>query len=355
MPSRSAVASVFFLLFLVVTVGSVAAVDHVAKAAGPSELGLEFKTAVAGNDSPALVVNNTRDVRDLQIVLTDANGKRQTLSAKNLGAGSKKTLAFRHGQGTLAYKATAQVKWGDGEASTFDVDFSATRVGKLAMDIAFEDVDIEARTVRARVNNPAASVELTVIGESGAELWSGREAFDPPVPAGQNLSISWDEATEKVLFLQLKVWDIAGYWVGMKITPFSISIPHDELVFDFGAASVRADQVPKLEVTWGHIQDALKKHGTLLDLRLFIAGFTDTVGDKASNRALSSARAHAIAAWFRKRGLKIPIYYAGLGEEVLAKPTPDETEEQANRRAIYILSSHTPAGNDAPRADWKPL
>lgn len=348
MLSRHAVLTVFTVLTL-------GALVPAARAAGPSDLGLEFKTAVAGNDSPALVINNKRDVRDLQVVLTDANGKRQTLSAKNLGAGSKKSLTFKHGPGTLAYKATLQVKWGDGETSSFDVDFSATRVGKLAMDIKFDDVDIDGRTVRARVNNPAASIELTVIGESGAELWSGRESFDPPVPAGDNLSLTWDEPREKVLFLQLKIWDIAGYWVGMKITPFSIEIPHDELVFDFGASVVRADQVPKLEVTWGHIQDALQKHGTLLDLRLFIAGFTDTVGDKASNRALSAARAHAIASWFRKRGLKIAIYYAGLGEEVLAKPTPDETEEQANRRAIYILSSHTPAGKDVPPTDWRPL
>ena len=332
----------------------VLALGSMAWAGSPADLGLEFKTAVQGGDSPAIVINNKRDVRKLEITLTSGT-KTQTLRANNLGAGSKKTLPFKHGQGTAAYKAELEVTWGDGEGDRFAVDFEATRVGKLAMDIRSEDVDLDGRTLKARVNNPAASIELSVVGESGKELWSGRETFDPPAPAGTDLSLSWDEPAEKILVMHLKIYDIAGYWVGMKITPFSIEIPHDELVFDFGAASVRADQAPKLEATWGHIQDALAKHGTLLQLKLFIAGFTDTVGDHASNRALSLARAHSIAAWFRKRGLKIPIYYTGFGEEVLAKNTPDETEEQANRRAIYILSSHTPVGKDVPRSEWKPL
>jgi len=324
-------------------------------AGSAGDLGLEFKTVVQGTASPALVVKNTRDVRQLTVTLTDAKGRRQTLRVKNLGKGSHKTLAFRHGEGTAAYKAELEVVWGDDDKDTFTLDFEATRVGKLVMDITSEDVDLDGRTLKARVNNPAASIELSIIGESGNELWSGREAFDPPAPAGTDLALSWDSPAEKILVMHLKIFDIAGYWVGMKITPFSIEIPHDELVFDFGSAAVRADQASKLEVTWGHVEDALKKHGTLLQLKLFIAGFTDTVGDHASNRALSLARAHGIAAWFRKRGLKIPIYYTGFGEEVLKKETPDETEEEANRRAIYILSSHTPVGQDVPRNDWKPL
>ncbi len=326
-----------------------------ATAGSPADLGLGFKTVVQGKDAPALVIKNTRDIKKLVVVLTDRGGRKQTLRAQSLGAGSTKNLTFRHGEGTSRYNAALEVVWGDGEADTFTMDFDATRVGKLVMDIKSEDVDIDQRTVKARVNNPAASVELTIVGESGAELWSGRESFDPPASPGTDLALAWDEVPEKILYMQLKIHDIAGYWVGMKITPFSIEIPHDELVFDFGAAKVRPDQAPKLEATWDKIQEALHKHGTLLQLKLFIAGFTDTVGDKASNRALSMARAHSIAGWFRKRGLKIPIYYTGFGEEVLAKPTPDETEEEANRRAIYILSSHTPVGHDVPRNEWKPL
>ncbi len=323
--------------------------------ADTADLGIEYRTTVQGTASPAIVLNNRRDVRSIEFVLTDANGKRQTVRAKNIGAGSVQPINFKHGQGTLTYRAEANVVWGDGTKEAFALELSATRVGKLVMDIKSEDVDLDTRKLQARVNNPAASIELAIYNEAGDEIWSGREAFDPPAPANAALTLSWDAPKDKILYMQLKIFDVAGYWVGMRITPFSISIPHDELVFDLGQSSVRADQHHKLEATWVHVQEALAKHGTLLQLKLFIAGFTDTVGDHASNRALSNARARSIAAWFRKRGLKIPIYYAGFGEEVLAKKTPDETEEEANRRAVYILSSHTPVGNDVPHNDWKPL
>lgn len=323
--------------------------------ASPGDLGLEFKTIVQGKAEPALVVNNTRGLKKLDITLTDERGKKQTLRSGPMGAGSRKTLSFKQGEGTSTYQASLAVVWADGEAKTYSLDFQATRVGALKLDIKPEDVDLDAKTIKARATNPATAIELVITGESGDIIWSGKESFDPPAAVGENLEIAWESAPEKILTMQLKIYDVAGFWVGLKITPFSIDIPHETLVFDSGSSTVRADQTHTLEATWGLIQDALAKHGTLLQLKLFIAGYTDTVGDKASNRALSNSRAASIAAWFRKRGLKIPIYYTGYGEEVPAVKTPDETEEQANRRAKYVLSSHTPSGVELPRSDWKPL
>src|SRR5262245_44754812 len=117
------------------------------RAQGPADLGLEFKTAVQGTAAPALVVKNKRDVKKLEVTLTDAAGRRQTLRATNLGAGSVKNLPFKHGQGTSAYKAQLDVTWGDGTQETFSIDFDATRVGKLVMEITPEDVDLDGRTV----------------------------------------------------------------------------------------------------------------------------------------------------------------------------------------------------------------
>jgi len=323
--------------------------------ANPGDLGLEFKTIVQGTNQPSLIVNNTRDIKKLDITLTDERGKKQVMKSGPMGKGSRKTLSFKQGEGTSSYKASLAVVWGDGESKTYSLDFQATRVGKLALDMKAEDVDLDERKLIARANNPATHIELVITGESGEVIWSGRERFDPPAQPGEELAIAWDAAPEKILTMQLKVHDVAGFWVGLKITPFSIDIPHETVVFDSGSSTIRADQSHKLEATWGLIQEALNKHGTLLQLKLFIAGYTDTVGDKASNRALSNSRAASIAAWFRKRGLRIPIYYAGYGEEVLSVKTPDETEEQQNRRAKYVLSSHTPSGPELPTNEWRPL
>jgi outer membrane protein OmpA-like peptidoglycan-associated protein len=168
--------------------------------------------------------------------------------------------------------------------------------------------------------------------------------------------MAWDDPGEDILFMRLRVVDIAGFWNAVRITPFSISIPHDEVEFKSGQHVVRSSEAPKLQKTMTHINEALAKHGTLLSLKLFVAGYTDTVGSRASNQGLSTRRARAIAAWFRKNGVRIPIYYQGFGEDVLAKGTPDETEEAANRRALYLLASQKPgATKQTPRQKWQKL
>ena len=46
----------------------------------------------------------------------------------------------------------------------------------------------------------------------------------------------------------------------------------------------------------------------------------------------------------------------GFGEDVPAVRTPDDTPEERNRRAIYVLSAGPPAITDAiPAAKWRPL
>jgi len=347
---RSTISSLVALLLVLVAAPS--------QAGDASHLGLEYETIVKGR-APALSFTPSAPIRSLVVELVgDAGpyaGKRQTLKVGGVGVGATKKVPFKQELGTVTYKASLHVGWGDGTKDTYTVEFSATRVGELKLDIKTEDVDLDARRLRVRITNPASAAELSIFGEDGDVIGSERVTFDPPAEPGANLEVTWDEVPAKVLYMQLKVTDVAGFFVGVKVTPFSISIPHEDVLFEFGSSSVRPSEDPKLTHTIGLVNDALKKHGTLLQLKLFVAGYTDTVGDKERNRALSLARAHAIAAWFRKAGLRIPIYYTGFGEDVLAKPTPDETEEQANRRAVYILSTHTPTGPDVPPSTWRQL
>ena len=90
--------------------------------------------------------------------------------------------------------------------------------------------------------------------------------------------------------------------------------------------------------------------GEVLSVKLFVLGYTDTVGNSAANQALSVRRACAIAAYFRAAGVKIPIRYAGKGEDALLVLTPDETDEVRNRRARYLLAVET-----TEKVTWTPL
>lgn len=83
---------------------------------------------------------------------------------------------------------------------------------------------------------------------------------------------------------------------------------------------------------------------------------TDTVGPAASNRTLSLNRARSIGAWFRKRGVRIPVMYEGFGEEALLVGTGDEVDEPKNRRAMYIISIDPPRTQNTPfEPKWQRL
>ena len=139
-----------------------------------------------------------------------------------------------------------------------------------------------------------------------------------------------------------------------------MTIDHQDVEFSTNSSTIDATENAKLDASLTKIDDAMTRSEKFIKMQLYVAGHTDTVGTSASNRKLSLARAHAIAAYFRAKGLSIPIAYAGFGEDVPAVKTPDETDERANRRADYVLG---PAGGTPPfrgpylkaHAEWKRL
>ena len=322
--------------------------------AEPGELGLALDAIVSGKKKPAIILQPTAAVKKLTVTLQREGARAITLRASRLAPGKTKRLAFTSPVGVFEYAATFDIQWAEGRESTFSTTFKITRVGKLKLSIGPGDVDMEARTLVFRLTNPAASAELILLGERGRRIGVEEVEYDAEEP-GTALELSWSAPDEDIVTMDLKVTDIAGFWTGMRITPFSIEIPHDELEFASGRAEVRPEEAHKLEKTLSHIEKALETHGTLLALRLYVAGYTDTVGNRGYNKELSNRRARSIAAWYRAHGVKIPIHYCGFGEDYLAKKTPDETDEPVNRRALYILSSQPPTGAGFPKANWRRL
>ena len=324
--------------------------------AEPGALGMRLEAVVSGKKKPAIVLAPSAALKKLKVTLTLQGSRPQVLRSGRLAVGKTKRLTFKAPVGVSEYSAQFTVDWADGNKTEFTTNFKITRVGKLTLSIGPGDVDMETRRMVFRMSNPAAKAELVLLGAKGRRIGVEEVEFDAPLP-GTDLSLEWSEPSggEEIVRMDLKVTDIAGFWTGMQITPFSIEIPHDELEFASGRAEVRASEAVKLKRTLGLVKDALAKHGTLLALKFYIAGYTDTVGNAAYNRDLSKRRARSIAAWFRAQGLKIPIYYEGFGESVLAKKTPDETDEPVNRRALYILTSQAPSGAPFPSAKWKRL
>lgn len=319
-------------------------------------LGVRLKNVVSGKTMPAIVIKPADDVRAVVVTLARGDGKSTRVQAGGVKAGTEREMDIRQEPGEFDYTAEFKVTWGDGSKSDFKMKFSATRTEKLTLKIEPEDVDLDKREMSFSINNPASHAELILMGKDDKLIKKVKKAYGRAKP-GTKLELKYPDPGNDLLYMDLKVYDVAGFWTGVRLTPLFAEIPHDDVVFDSGKWNIKSSEEPKLKKTRDLLKkeiDKFTKHNAALSLRLYIAGYTDTVGSKGSNQTLSNNRARSIASWFRKNGIRIPVYYQGFGEEVLAKPTPDETDEQANRRALYVLSSQTPSKSyHLPKQNWK--
>lgn len=211
----------------------------------------------------------------------------------------------------------------------------------LQVSIDKSKVDLNEHHLELRASRDLARVTLKVTGDSGAVL-ADIERDLSPHPAGKPLVVQWNPSSEEpVIRIEVFAYDMDGYYKGIAIVPWTVSIPHEEVNFRTNVSQIDDSEKPKLEASYAKVAEAVAKHPDL-HVTLFIAGHTDTVGDASYNLLLSRQRAQSIAKWFRQRGLKIPIGYEGFGETALLVKTADEVDEPRNRRVDYILSVDEP-------------
>jgi outer membrane protein OmpA-like peptidoglycan-associated protein len=151
-----------------------------------------------------------------------------------------------------------------------------------------------------------------------------------------------------------------GLVTRVELIPWSVAIDHEDVNFATNSSAIEPGEEAKLDASLARIGEVVKRSERFVKMQLYIAGHTDTVGPAGKNLALSLDRARAIAAYFRRKRLALPIVYAGFGEQVLKVSTPDETDERRNRRADYVIA---PLGAPPPfkgpylkaHVSWKQL
>lgn len=321
-------------------------------------LGLQFRNRVLATDNtkPAILLTPQRAIRSITFDCERSDGKRLKLSAANLGPGRTRALVIRQKAGHYTYKAVVAVKFTGGTTERFAVDFDVLVAGPLKIAISEQDVDLTHNRLQFRLNRPAAKAQIKVWGESGSLIAENEASYDTATPPGSWM-ISWGPAGERATRILLKATDTHGFYTHMEVSLWSIEIPHEEVNFKFGSARIEASERPKLDDSLVEIRKILAKYAKQsLQAKLYIAGYTDTVGSRQSNLRLSEDRARSIAQYFRQKGLKPAIFYQGFGEDVLAVKTADEVPNEKNRRAIYILSNYPPPKSGAiPRNRWRKL
>jgi outer membrane protein OmpA-like peptidoglycan-associated protein len=231
------------------------------------------------------------------------------------------------------------------------------RVGPpLRIEVDKSKVDLKEHRLEVKMSRQAGKVSLRVLGESGATLAEEEQDFTGR-PAGTPLVVTWTPSSDAtVARIEIKATDAYGYFTGVAVSPWSVVIPHEDVSFRTDSADIDDPQKPKLENAFTLLAEILAKDKDRehRSISLFIAGHTDTVGNNGYNLKLSQARARAIAGWFRRRGVRIPIAYEGFGETSPAVKTADQVDEPRNRRVDYILSDGDPTMKTTGfRPTWK--
>ncbi len=303
-----------------------------------------------GGDLPAVIIQANAKLKTVRITLRSGSITKK-FKTRNMRPGARKIFTFKHSEGERDWVATIEVKSG-GQSSSSQIRFSTAYYGPPKIRIEKRDVFIKDKCVRAHLNRSIAKIELEVRADGGVLIEKVSRDFND---GGDSEKICWERSGEVLELLQVIVYDEHGFYTGMEVSPFEVHIPHDDVVFASGEADIRPDEEHKLKTTLGALKAALRKHGKLLKIELYVAGYTDTVGSGPDNERLSEARARSIARWYRKQGIRVSILFAGFGERVLAAPTGDNVDEARNRRALYILSNGPPVGRAVPNARWKKL
>lgn len=302
--------------------------------------------AALGEALPTLLVHIEEPIAGFEVKLKRSDGKEVALKGGGK-PGMTRRIELEQPEGRFHYEGELVVRFPDAESGSMPLSFDTELYGALKMEVRPEDVDVAGRKLRFTLNRPAARVELTVLMDTGKKAYMGDVSFKGE-PAGTPLELTWPAAEGRVMKISLRAFDTSEFYTGLDLFPWQVDIPHEEVNFASGSADVPAGERSKLDRSYALIAEALAKYGRFAALRLYVLGHTDTVGPTADNRELSLKRARSLATYFRKRGLKVPVFYEGFGEQSPAVATPDETAEAGNRRAEYIIAVEDPVLRNAP-------
>lgn len=306
---------------------------------------------VAAGKKPALIVTANQPVAVVTLDI-ERQEDHKTFHAKAgpLRVGQKAELPVGDGKsGHATWKGKLLLRGAWGESSnevTFNSQVGGANTGG-GVNVSYDGahLDLDKGVLQFQVSKPIVRAQLTVVADDGSEVARVDKSLAGSA-ANKWLSIEWTPSKKNVLRLELKVVAANGDTKTLKLVPWSVPVAHEEVVFASGSSTIDKAQEPKLDASYQKLFDTIDRVRAVepsLDVKVFIAGYTDTVGNAQDNLKLSRDRARSIAQWFRDHGLAMPVYYAGFGEERPRVKTPDNTDEPRNRRADYVAGAEEPA------------
>jgi outer membrane protein OmpA-like peptidoglycan-associated protein len=312
------------------------------------------KVLSGSKDRPHIAITANERVGNVAIKLKRSDGRSFAFNTGKLREGASKKFLLDLPPGEHHFQGTLELTVGK-EKQTQPLDFDAEIVGPARLTVDKSKVDLAVHALEIVSSRKTSRIDVEVTSDQGQNLGVTDIPFDR-APAGTPLKVTWKQEEGTVLKIALKVHDPDQFYSGLELFPWQVDIPHEEVNFATGSFTIEKGEEAKLDKSFGLIVDAVSRVGRFADIKLYVSGHTDIVGPTDSNRVLSINRARAISEYFRRRGLRLPIYFEGFGEQALLVATADETDEIKNRRAEYIVAIEEPSiRNSQVTPAWKGL
>lgn len=315
------------------------------------DLAFGYVPAPGPGEQPALLVTPARAVKKMEVQV-EAGGQTYTFEKTNLPAGKQVSFPWKRDPSVTEATAFVRAVFSDGFVAEFNIPVQYSYAGGLKVDISRAFADVKKRTLTVQVSEVVDKADIAAYGAHKAVL--DERTVDVGAGPGE-IEVPWVGDPGDVVLLDVTLHG-GNAWTGFTYSPWFLDIPHDDVLFDTDSDVITADQEWKLENTMKELAEVLDKYGTIVPVKLYVAGCTDTVGDGGHNKDLSNRRARAIARWLRAHGFDQPIFYYGFGETLLAVSTGDGVDEVRNRRVLYMVGANPPpAGSGIPGVGWQSL
>ena len=321
----------------------------------------EAITDVRPGQKASISIVAPTDLKQVLVTLSSDRSKRKIKKKiRSLSAHKGHKVSFKPPKGNSHWSVEVQGKTRDGSTETVVFELDILNAAPLKIQFYNQDSDLQSGRLVFSSTRPLDRVELEAYGDDGGFQWDDKLSLTPI--AKNKLEAKFSPREETPRRLEIKAFDTTGAWMSFRVAHWYANVPRENVLFDSGSVSVASSEIPKLEKARDSINDeiarfrkAMGNPTEVVDLQLYVAGYTDTVGDQKDNLKLSAGRALAISKVFRQLGIRLPIRYAGFGEGALVVQTPDSTDESRNRRVDYIVANTAPNGMMFPNARWRTL
>ena len=256
---------------------------------------------------------------------TDALSRANALSAKGETLAEVSSAAYVANTQARAALALAQAKRNEEAIKSAELDRARDRANAEALQAE----RAKSMAIASRADASTARQQAQAAQQEAGVAQQQAEAARQQAAAATVAAVN---AQQEAAALQQQLADLQA-----KSTDRGMLVTLGDVLFETGSADIK----PTARESLRKLAAYLQQHP---DRQVLIEGFTDSVGNSASNRALSQRRADAVAAALASLGISGDrIATKGYGEGYPIADNASTTNRALNRRVeVYISQNSQP-------------